>query len=163
FPDALFGKQFVTLTGGSRVDSFDSRLAPYTPASAGSKGDTRSNGPITLSGGGTTIQGDGIAGTTISGGTVTGTSASNAPPLYFSPVAPCGPLYSDTTGITGSGNWSYNPNNGNLKVAGGGSVTLANGTYCFASISLTGGGSLRVDGPVTVSLTDVSDLSGGVI
>lgn len=164
FPDSLFGKQFVTLTGGSHVDSYDSRVGAYNAATAGSNGDTRSNGAITLSGSGTTIQGDAIAGTTVSGGTVTGTSAPNAPSLYFPPVSPCGPpYYPDTTGITGTGNWSYNPANGNLKVSGGGSVTLANGTYCFASISLTGGSILEVDSAVSVSLTDASDMSGGVI
>jgi hypothetical protein len=164
FQDALFGKRFVSLTGGSRIDSFDSRVGTYDPGTARSNGDTRSNGPVTLSGSGTAIYGDAVAGTTVSGGTVSGTTADKAPPLYFSPVSPCGPAYyPDTTGMTGSGNWSYTPANGNLKVAGGGSVTLANGTYCFSSISLTGGGIVKIDGPVKVYLTEASDLSGGVI
>jgi PilX N-terminal len=162
FPYGLFGKLFVTFSGGSSTDSFDSRRGPYT-APAASRGGVRSNGDIGLSGGQTVIHGDAMAGgdvTTSGGSTVTGTQTDGAPPVTFPSVPPCGPPYSGSAGITGG---SYDATTGRLTASGGADVSLSAGTYCFSSIVLSGGSTLTITTPVSMYLTAESDLSGGSI
>ncbi len=81
-PSQAFGNKFVTLSGGSVVDSFDSRQGAYSSTTAGDNDTVGSNGNISLSGGGTLIHGNATAAGTVSPTTlVTGTSTSNAPPV----------------------------------------------------------------------------------
>ncbi len=166
FPSALFGKLYVTLTGGSQIDSFDSRDGPYVPANARRNANTRSNGDITLTGNGTTIFGSALSVTRVDPGTgtITGATMVPVPPWNPASVPSCGPpYYPSSAGITTIGNASYDPATGVLRSSGGGSILLANGTYCFRRIDLSGASTLRVDGPVRVYLTDASDLSGGSV
>ncbi len=162
FPFALVGTVNVMISGGlSLVDSFNSATGPYA-SSADSNGDVRSSADITISN--STVKGDATAGGTVTnGGTVTGATTNSATPpvtLGPSPVAPCGPPFSSGSGITGG---TYNSANGNLIVSGGGTATLANGTYCFNSIALSGGSKLVVNGPVVVYLLSFLAMSGGSI
>src|SRR5262249_48251776 len=90
FSGALFGKVFITLSGGSVTDSFDSGVGAYNAATAGSEGNIGSNGNISLSGGATIVKGNATAGGTVSesgGSSVTGTTTNNAPPITFPSVA----------------------------------------------------------------------------
>src|SRR4029078_9958455 len=48
-----------------------------------------------------------------------------------------------------------------LTVSGGKSVTLAEGTYCFHDLSLSGGSKLSVAGTVRIFLTGQLDAGGG--
>jgi hypothetical protein len=159
------------------VDSFDPSQGPYTAGGATSVSRIFSNGTITLqtgstvkgdvrstqgnvilhasSGGdpGAVVNGNVTAGTTISQkGTVTGTITAGSPASAL--VAPlpasCSP-FSSSAGI--SGTFSYSSSTGDLVVNGPNTATLANGTYCFHSITLNTGGTLRVNGPVVVNLT----------
>jgi hypothetical protein len=50
---------------------------------------------------------------------------------------------------------------GDLTVSGGKTVTLANGTYCFHDLTLSGNSELRVTGPVVIRLTGQLKASGG--
>ena len=50
------------------------------------------------------------------------------------------------------GKYSYNASSGDLAVSSG-RVTINAGTYCFHSVKLTGGSTLRVAGPVVIRLT----------
>jgi len=161
FRCALCAKGDITFSGGAVVDSFDSSVGPYTAATAGSQGDAQANGNISLSGTPTTVQGSASAGGTVStnaGAIVTGTTANGAVPLPFPPEPPCGPPWSLGLGIIGG---IYDPLTGQLRATGGTNITLADGTYCLSSINLSGSSALTVNGPVTIHLTDRSDLTGG--
>jgi hypothetical protein len=158
---ALCGKEGVTLSGGSQTDSFDSRKLPYTILTAGTEGDVLSNGNILLSGLATRVKGNAVAGESVLkiGATVTGASMSGAPLRPYLPVSPCGPPYSSGVGITGG---LYDPTTGQLRGSGAVPIVLAPGSYCFSSIDLSGGVStLAISGPVTISLTAHSLLTGG--
>ncbi len=176
FPCVACASSTITLSGGSTTDSFDSSVSGYTgysPLTAGSNGKVRSsNGTISLLGDGTQVQGDATAGgsgtVSVSGGaTVTGTTTNGAPPLTFPPVdtSLCGspPAYSASNGITGG---SYSTSTGALTASGGATVILAPGTYCFSSVTLSGGSILQVNEAVRIYLDiknsgDKSDFSGG--
>jgi len=160
---ALCGKEGVTLSGGSQTDSFDSRKLPYTILTAGSEGDVLSNGNILLSALTTRVKGNAVAGGSVLkiGATVTGASMSGAPLRPYLTVSPCGPPYSTGVGITGG---IYDPTTGQLQGSGAAPIVLAPGSYCFSSIDLSGGVStLAISGPVTISLTAHSLLTGGGI
>jgi len=160
---ALCGKEGVSLSGGSQTDSFDSRKLPYTILTAGSEGDVLSNGNILLSGLTTRVKGNAVAGGSVLkiGATVTGASMSGAPLRPYLPVSPCGPPYSTGVGITGG---IYDPITGQLRGSGAVPIVLAPGSYCFSSIDLSAGVStLAISGPVTISLTAHSLLTGGGI
>jgi hypothetical protein len=176
FPCAACASGTITLSGGATTDSFDSSVSGYTgynPLTASSNGKVRSrNGDISLSGDGTQVKGDATAGgngtVSVSGGaTVTGTTTHGAPPLTFPPVdtSPCGspPDYSASDGITGG---NYNTSTGALTASGGATVTLAPGTSCFSSVTLSGSSTLQVHEAVRIYL-DIknsgakSDFSGG--
>ncbi len=60
FPWAVFAQTGISMGGGG-TDSWDSRLGPYNPATAGSNGDLTSNGDITLNNA-TIVKGDVSAG-----------------------------------------------------------------------------------------------------
>ena len=161
FPCAVCGRDSVSLSGGAKTDSFDSRVAPYDALTAGSDGDVGSNGAIILSGSTTQIRGDATAGGAVSihgGATVTGTATNNARLSEFPSVTPCGPPYSSGSGITGG---SYNSATGELRGTGGDVIVLADGSYCFSSVTLGGGSTLTVNGPVTINVTADSDFTGG--
>ena len=48
-PGAFFGEEGVTLGGGMITNSFDSRVEPYSSATASSRGNVRSNGNVEVS------------------------------------------------------------------------------------------------------------------
>ena len=162
FPNAVFGVLLVNISGDAELDSFDSRVGPYDPANPGSAGDAGSNGDIDLSGP-SEVNGDATAGGTadiVAPATVTGTVTSGAPPVSVPPVTPCGPPWSDGTGL--SGTYTYNPVDGQLVVDGD-NITVANGTYCFSSIDMKGNSSLTPNGPVKINLTYQADFTGGSV
>ena len=160
------------------VDSFDSAVGPYGGGNQGSAALLLGNGGITLAGaqvrgdvrsalGAATLQahslvtGDVTAGTTITnGGTINGTATPNSPSAAI--VAPAVPVCSPFSSGAGiSGRFTYDPLSGNLSVSGGKTATLANGAYCFHNITLSGGSTLIVDGPVQIRLTGQLNGSGG--
>jgi hypothetical protein len=50
-----------------------------------------------------------------------------------------------------------------LGVSGGDNVTLAPGTYCFSSVTLSGNSTLTVSGATTINMTGQWDTSGGSV
>ncbi len=166
FPYTAWAKDFITISGGGITDSFNSNAGPYNPGTAGSEGHIYTDGDVTLSST-STVNGDATAVGTIStsgGATVTGAATEFADPLNLPSTPPCGPPYqASAAGITGVGAWSYDPATGLLDASGGATIWLADGSYCFAEIKLSGGSTLTVDGPVTVSVTGKFDASGGTI
>jgi Tfp pilus assembly protein PilX len=164
------------VTGGSLVDSFDSRNGNYntclnppscTQLNKGAEGDIRSNQDITLSGSNTVVSGNATSHGTINatgGATITGTPTPDAPQKDYAPVSPCGPPWSTLTGITNVGSGSLTLDaDGNVSIQAHADVHFAAGTYCFKSVTVSGNSTLTVDGAVKLYLTDYSDLSGGTI
>ncbi len=163
FPCVLCGREGVALSSGAMTDSYDSREGPYSIATAGNRADVKSNGNIALSGAATLVRGDAVAGGTVStngGATITGDTINNAPPFGFPQVIPCGPPFSPGAGIAGG---NYDSTTGQLRGAGSDAIILANGTYCFSSVELTGNSTLTVTGPITLYLTAPSSFAGGGI
>ncbi len=175
----VIGLDSVLLGGkGTLIDSFDSDAGAYGPANRTSTVDLFSNGGVAVGAarvagdirsatGGVTIDKDGRvtgdvrAGTTIVNlGTIGGTATPDSPsPTIAAPaVAACSP-FSGSGGL--SGRFTYSPATGNLTVGGGRTVTLANGSYCFNNVTLSGGSTLAVGGPVTISIRGVLNASGG--
>lgn len=169
-PGGLVGLNGVAVSGGT-VDSFDSSLGAYGGSNKSKAALVESNGRVALYGGaalsGSVVSTQGaislassakVTGSVTAGGSVTnrgrvsGTVTRFAPsPAIVAPsVAACGP-YSTATGITG-GSFVYAPHRGNLEVVRG-TVTLANGAYCFHNVLVGTGATLRVAGPVTIGLT----------
>ena len=165
FPDGVFGNRKVLVSGGATMDGFDSRDGAYSAATAGSIG-VRSDGNIDVSGTNTVLKGDPTASgqVTVGGGaTVTGTRTNGAPTINFPPVPVCGPPYSSSTGISGSG-YSYDASTGVLaSTANYATITLAGGTYCFSQITLQSHAALQVSSPVNLYLTGIFDASGGTV
>jgi hypothetical protein len=156
----LFGLTDVKLTGGASTDSY---TGTYDPATATAASTVGSNGDITVSGSGSTIFGSAAAGgsvTTNGGASVTGSASNGASPQPFPLVTACSP-YSSTTGITPAS--SYTPSDGKLKESGGGTLTLAPGTYCFSEVDLTGNSTLVISGATTINLTGDWKSTGGTI
>src|SRR5207245_3647087 len=118
-------------------------------------GNVRSTQAGVVISGASKVTGDASAGTTVSrsgSGAVGGTITDNAPtPLVALPsVAACGPAYSSNSGI--SGTYSYNASAGDLTLGGVNVATLADGTYCFHNLTLTGSAQLKVNGPLVIKL-----------
>jgi len=93
-------------------------------------------------------------------GTILGTIYHQTSPPFVAPIPnACG---SYTTGPTTwiTGDYTYHATKGDLTVNGNGTATLANGTYCFHNVSVSGGATLRVNGPVTINVTGTFTTSG---
>ncbi len=162
FPYGLFGDSSLTLGGGSQIDSYDSRVGAYTASTAGSAGDVRTNGSITFNGSRNVVNGSATqASSTAIGNTVTGTKTSSASSITAPCAAPaaCGPSYSASTGITPTS--SYNSSTGDLSIGSAG-VSLASGTYCFHTVTVTANGAaLTISGAVVMNVTGAVDFTGG--
>jgi len=165
FPYAFFGDSGVTLGGGAQTDSYDSRNGAYNALTAGSAGNVRTNGDITINGSTNVIHGDATQVATSSiGNTVSGTKTTGAASVAAPCPAPvaCGPNYSANSGIVPSTAYS-GPTTGDLSIGSGG-VTLASGTYCFHTITVTSNNAtLSVNGAVTINVTSTIDLSSGSV
>jgi hypothetical protein len=165
FPYAAWAQDHVQIPAGGIVDSYDSRDGPYG-FPAGSNGDLYSDGFLSLDGGATQL-GDASAAATITlagGASISGAQTPFAPPLALESVDPCTSFHPDMTGITaGGGTWSYDPMSGDLHADAGATIVLADGAYCFHDVTISGGSSLLVNGPVQVSMSGTFDASGGVI
>ena len=163
FNGALSGKNYITISGGAMTDSYDSSAGGYSIASAGSNGDVQSNGTITVSS--SIVNGNATTASTIvlqGSGTITGTATQHAATVTYASVPACGPpYYSNSIAITPSS--VYSNSSGVFNLGGGGSATLANGTYCFKTFTLSGGSTITVNGPVVITTTGQIDTSGGSV
>ena len=163
FSHTFLTKETITFSGNALTDSFDSRVAPYTPSSAKNAAHLASNGDIFLAGAKTEVRGDVTAGGSVTsrGARVTGVATNHAPSFSIATLhSPCDSTPSDGSGITGG---HYDAHTGQLKGMGSDPIILSEGTYCLSSIDLDGGARLTVNGTVTIYLFDKSDLSGGQI
>jgi hypothetical protein len=147
----IVGIDWMRLNGTTLVDSYDSRVGPYSSTTAGDHGDISSNGPIRLVG---TVDVYGIAhpgpaqtdvddsGTvTITGGVEPLTEPLDFPPVDANP---------------------YKNNNNNaaipaqflkkqvLTLKGGNNLTLTAGVYYFKGMDCGANSTLTISGPVTI-------------
>jgi hypothetical protein len=177
----------MNLAGGARTFSFNSATEnpPTNPPSniTTSGGNVGSNGNVTLAGGGTTVngttssavagvgncnQGNGI---TANGGAAYGTPA--LIPTQSLPVPPLPNPLPPTRAQNVNNSQVLPPGAyGNLNIQGGAVVTLQGGTtaspavYTVNSLSLAGGSTLVITGPVVLNVAGVGqqnpiDFSGG--
>ena len=157
------------------VDSFTS--SGGYPATMGSSALILSNGHVGVNGAkisgsiissrgsvdlgpGTEVTGSVTAGAAINNkGTVAGAILPNEPSglIVANAVPNCG-AFTSNPGVSG-GKFTYS--NGDLAVSANSTVTLASGTYCFQSLTLSGNATLQVSGPVVINLTGPLHTSGG--
>jgi len=169
FSGVFWGSVFADVSismGGGLSDSYDSRIAPYNPATAGSNGDLLSNGDVTLASG-TIVRGDVKSGANayntdgVQGNVIT--DAPYTPPV---PILECPTVgYTQDLGRLPHG-VTYDPSTGVLVVNGGGKLTLTGVFYYFSSITLTGGGTLTFDNGgrhADIWVSTTLKLSGGSI
>lgn len=182
---AAYYANSLTLKGGCWVDSYDSSKGLYSAQQPGTNGNISTNsttkGSIELSGGSY------VKGTIYVGvGGVVGPAAPTKPTTNSNNVvwkdwncyslaevameqklelpavtvpnlgASKGALKVDYKGASPSPGYY-----GDVSVAGGGTLTLAAGTYVFDSLKITGGGKLSTSGAVKIYLKKDLDLSGG--
>jgi hypothetical protein len=171
FDIGLFAKYALGFNGtGSSTDSYNSSLGAYGGSNVGDDGDVGSNGNISGSGQ-PTINGSASAGGTINFGNGVidpGPSLEGAPQIALPSVPACntntalfpsGYTASNDSRMTSTGNNDFR-NNG-ITANGQDVITLAAGSYCFSSISLSGNAQLVVTGAVQIYVTGASDLTGG--
>ncbi|MBI4549471.1 MAG: hypothetical protein HY714_00895 [Candidatus Omnitrophica bacterium] len=149
----LFSNTSIQLSGNVETDAYDSRNGAYAPATASSEGHIATNtiraGFVMMSGnvnikGNATVgpNGNPLSVITMSGySKVWGTKSAAASLRTLTPVAACN-----------------NPTA--LSVAGNDTVSLAAGTHCFSSISVTGNGRLNVSGTATLTVNGNVNIAG---
>ena len=159
------GLNYVTITGGSYTDSYDSGTGAYNGGSATQNGNTCSNGNITLNGG-SWIKGQGHPG---KGFTV------NAPSYVTGSTTPLTTALSEPAVAVGNAASSNNNNaipvsaqhknplagNGSYTLSGGDSDWLPPGTYYFSALTLTGSASITITGKTIIYVTGDINISGG--
>jgi uncharacterized repeat protein (TIGR01451 family) len=174
----IIGLQKITIGASSAVvDSYDSSMGPYSQSNQSNDTTLLSNGTITLQGAkihgdmistqgnvilqaNSLVTGDVTYATTLSNqGIIQGTiyHQTNQPIVAPIPVA-CG-TYTSAPVLTGA--YTYDAAKGNLTVSGGGTATLASGTYCFNNVTVSGGSTLRINGTVIINVTGKFTDSGG--
>ena len=113
--------------------------------------------------------GDATAGTTVSCSSpgcpahVTGAVTNNAPPVTLSPdPAPNCTNYTNGSGITGGTYYGATGKKAGQLVGGSGdNIVFLSGTYCFSTVTVSGGGLVTVNGPVVIKINGVSSFGGG--
>ncbi len=174
--------QTLSISGGSSIDSFDSKLGSNsrgdeanvatnstTPGSIDIDGGAWINGTISVGPGGAVGPARPSQPTRSSSNVVWknwstwSLEESNLQrPLEYPPVQAPTPG-SGTRSVGWQGATLQPGTYGHLEVSGGGKVVLGSGSYTFRSITVTGGGSLAFEGtdPATIFVTESLDLSNG--
>ena len=138
FPWAVFGQASSSMGGGG-TDSWDSRLGPYDPATAGSDGDIVSNGDWTLTNT-TIVKGDlSAGGNAFNTAGVTGTVTTHAPQIPAPPVIACPKGGYTPKASLGTLPPGVSYSSGALTVGSGANLILTGVFYYFSSVTLNGG------------------------
>lgn len=166
----FIGLNFVTISGGSYTDSYDSGNGVYSRTSAGQKGHVCSNYNITLSGGATVVNGDAHPGTTSTVTTSGGSDVVGSTTPLDSPLNEPAVNTGNAATVNNNGDVPNSANNkdpldksGNFKLSGGDTVTLPPGTYYLSTLTLSGGSSISISGKTIFYVTGNVDISGGSI
>jgi hypothetical protein len=167
FKFGVYSQGKMTISGGGLSDSYDSDVAPYNAATAGSNGDLASDSTISLSSS-TIVKGDVTSARTVSGGIVSGTVTQNATPYAANPILNC-PAggYTPAASVPATAGVSYNATTGALTVSGGNTLTLTvpPTQFYFSSVTTSGGSKITFNNPsnqhVDIWVDDVVNVSGG--
>lgn len=179
-----FGDHWVTITGGTISDAFDSDLGPYITQAVNLDGKglyaswgspVGSNGWITVSGTGTYVRGDVTPGTTSTvsvngGGGVDGSTAPRKVAQTLGDID-TSPIYDEKGNLLPSA-VAYNtwPKLGKVTFSGnsvtvglGGILEIPAGDHYLANLKVSNGGILKVNGNVRLFIGNELDATGGSI
>jgi hypothetical protein len=165
----IWGLEGIT-AGSISTDSFDSTVESYDQATAGHKGNLCSARGITVEGSfevdGAVMTGfgyplvvNGVAGQ-ITGLTTSSIRDVEAPPAEFGDVANTNNNGAITLTDGGTSPWMHD--GWDLKVTSD-NLTLPGGTYYFDSISLSGGATITLAGPVVLYVAGEINATGGAL
>jgi len=166
---AIFSQGGLTLgAAGTRVDSYNSDLGPYSAATADSNANLAANGNMSL--GSRPVWGNVTAHGAVTGSSgVTGTVTQGAPsfPTMLAPPCPSGGYTPAAYIPTGNG-VQYNATTGVLSLSSSATLTLnAPPTrYYFSSVSMSGQATLTVNGggeQVEIWISNTLNISAGGI
>ena len=148
--DGIVGIDSIDMSSQGRTDSYNSAFGAYSAASAGSRGNMRSNGNISL-GGSVTIRGDAQPGlgktiTTGPGVVVYGSTAPLTRALAFAPV--------DASAAAAANDNAALParfiNSGRFGISGSDVAHFPAGTYYFTGFTMSQNAGVIMDGAVTI-------------
>ena len=166
FSHAVYAEGILSITDDGVLDSYDSNVGPYSPATADSAANIWANGDIYLK---ATVNGDATAvGTADEAqtGVVTGVTTSGATALATMDIIAC-PAggFTPTANVPPGPGISYSAGTGVLTVSGGATLVLAGTSYSFSSIVLTGNSHLVFPGnpQVNVYIRDSLNAGAGVV
>ena len=166
FNRAVYANDILSIVANGILDSYDSERGPYLPGTADSAANIWANGDIYLK---ATVKGDATAVGTADAdqtGVVTGVTTSGAAPLAPMDIIAC-PAggFTPTANVPNGPGISYNSVAGVLTVSGGKTLTLADTSYFFSSIVLTGNAKLVFPGSprANVYLRDSLNAGSGTI
>lgn len=153
FNNAVFGADSVTLSGIALVDSYDSRVGPYSSLTAKANGDVGTNGVLSMVGT-TSVKGDALI---VPGGSATGVESRITGEVYYAsepleldliglpdyfasvPTSPDLDLNHDITPLA-SGNYHFEE----IKMSSSAVLTVSNDTNIYVSNSMTLTGSAQI-------------------
>lgn len=163
----IWGLSSLSIPGNVMVDSFDSTVGAYDPATAGDEGNVCSGGDIFVAGS-TEINGDAMPGlgysltidganAVVSGATCPQATSATPPPIDFDDVSADND--NDTIGLTDDGTDPF-ADGSNLVITGNDNLTLAPGTYYFNAFEFDSNSTLTLTGPTTIYLVGDFGASG---
>lgn len=165
----IIGLSYVTMSGSSHTDSYDSEQGAYSVAEARENGHVCSNGDITMSGS-AAIRGNGHPGPghVVKSSSSIGVLGNTDPldtPMVYPPADPGDATWNNENSSIPSSDQGKNPLNskGEFTLSGGDGVSLAPGTYYFSKLTLSGGSTIRISGPTVIYTTGDCTLSGGSV
>jgi len=154
FTKALFANTSYSNSGNGTTDSYDSTVAAYSAASAGSNGDVGTNSitaaTVTLNGN-AIVKGDVVIGSGGNTGTVITTSGNASITGTSSAQTANTTLTAPTTALASSGA---------ISISGNNTLSLSAGTYHYSSLSIAGNGRLSTTGEVTIYVSGAVAIAG---
>jgi type II secretory pathway pseudopilin PulG len=166
FKYGVYTEGILYLTSGGTFDAYDSDLGPYSLATADSTS-LWANSTMTVTQ--TTVKGDVTAVGAItlgSNGIVTGASTTGATAITPMDILPCPAAgFTPTANVPTGTDITYSSVSGALSVKKGKTLTLADTSYFFSSIVLTGNSKVVFSGGphTSVYLRDSIDAGAGII
>jgi Tfp pilus assembly protein PilX len=146
------------------TDSYDSGVAPYTAATAGSQGNVATNGQYVQDGG--IVNGSASYASITGAGTITGTSTTVASAVDCSKI-PLPPTVVGSPGANqtfGGGSPTLSPGSyGNVLCSSACNLTLNPGTYNLNSLEVDSGSFIHISGPTIINIVGTDPVSKALI
>jgi len=146
------------------TDSYDSGVAPYTLATAGSQGNVATNGQYVQDGG--IVNGSASYASITGAGTITGTSTTVASAVDCSKI-PLPPTVVGSPGANqtfGGGSPALSPGSyGNVLCSSACNLTLNPGTYNLNSLEVDSGSFIHISGPTIINIVGTAPVTKALI